>query len=204
MAFTNVWSNIIPAGSDPANTADDEIRQLRLDVDERMDTLVGDWSADPIVVLTAIRKTKHWSDGSFDPLGSDTLTEGYKVFGVGLHPAAVLGNLVWRINLSLPVGAVLQTVTGRVFRDSVLGIMAMDVVEADDATPSEFSLATVAASSLAGWHDLTLSTLALTVAQDKPLLVKFNLASTISPDHVRIFQVHYEYDLTHALQGITG
>ena len=49
MAHSNVWSNIIPAGSDNLNTADNQIRQLRLDIQERMDEVVDDWTADPVV-----------------------------------------------------------------------------------------------------------------------------------------------------------
>jgi len=50
MAYTNTpWSNIIPAGGDPLNTADDQIRQLRLDIQERMDDVVVDWTVDPVV-----------------------------------------------------------------------------------------------------------------------------------------------------------
>ena len=51
MAYTNVWSNIIPAGSDAANTADNQLRQLRSDLNERFDDfLAEDWTADPIVL----------------------------------------------------------------------------------------------------------------------------------------------------------
>jgi hypothetical protein len=204
MAFTNPWSNIIPAGGDPANTTDDEIRQLRVDIDERMDTIVGDWSADPIVTLTGIRKTVHWADGVFDPLGSDTLTEGYKVFGVGLHPIATSTTLVWRINLKLPVGATLQVVDARVYGDSIAALMDISVVEADDATPSEFVLANQAVGSITGWVNNIQSGLGLVVAQDKPLLIKVGMVIALgSVDAVRLFQVHYEYDVTNALQGVT-
>ena len=51
MAHTNEWSNIVPAGSDALNTADDQIRRLRLDIQERMDEVVDDWTADPVVPL---------------------------------------------------------------------------------------------------------------------------------------------------------
>ena len=94
MAHTNVWSNIIPAGSDALNTADDQIRQLRLDIQERMDEVVDDWTADPVVpivpdvsgitgtpdcarvytsanitVLTGVEKTMTFNQESFDPGG---------------------------------------------------------------------------------------------------------------------------------------
>ncbi len=54
MAHTNAWSNVVPAGSDPLNTADDQIRRLRLDIQERMDEVVDDWTADPVVPKTTI------------------------------------------------------------------------------------------------------------------------------------------------------
>jgi len=55
MAFTNVWSNVIPAGSDALSTADNQIRQLRLDIQERMDGgLVADWTADPLVLTRLV------------------------------------------------------------------------------------------------------------------------------------------------------
>lgn len=206
MAFTNPWSNIIPAGSDPANTADDEIRQLRLDIDERMDTIVADWSADPIVNLTGIRKTVHWSDGNFDPLGSDTMTDGWMVFGIGVHPATKDVQNVWRLPMDIPVGAVLTEYSGRVYRDTVLSLMNVTVVEADDATPSEFVLDTSPVGGIGGWVDVGNSGLAITRVQDKPLLIKVNMTATLlAPlDSVRLFQVHYVYDITNALQGITA
>lgn len=52
MPYTNPWSDIIPAGTDPANTIDDQIRQLRLDIHDRMDHVVADWTDDPVVPLS--------------------------------------------------------------------------------------------------------------------------------------------------------
>lgn len=51
MAYTNPWSDTDPPGSQNANTVDDEFRQLRLDIHERMDALVEDWTDDPVVPL---------------------------------------------------------------------------------------------------------------------------------------------------------
>lgn len=53
MPHTNPWSDTDPPGSQAANTIDDEIRQLRLDIHERMDDIVVDWTADPIVLAGA-------------------------------------------------------------------------------------------------------------------------------------------------------
>lgn len=53
MAYTNVWSTATPANSDPATAAAD-IRKLRLDIQERMETLVGagNWGTDPVPLST--------------------------------------------------------------------------------------------------------------------------------------------------------
>lgn len=207
MAFSNPWSNIIPAGSDPANTADDEIRQLRLDIDERMDQIVGAWSADPIVNLTTIRKTVHWADGTFDPLGVDTLTEGYEVFGVQLHPVTQGQTMVWRMNMRLPVGATLQKVDFRVNRSNLFTIMNLQVAEADDAVPSEFVLSTANVPTATGWVTQSLGpALGFVVAQDKPLLAKVDMnygIGSVKTD-IGLFQVHYEYDIPNALTGIVA
>jgi len=73
MAYTRVWVNNTPPGAQAANTADDEIRNLRVDVEERMGTLVTGWltggATDPIVVkpeilgnVTGKKLTLHWSE----------------------------------------------------------------------------------------------------------------------------------------------
>jgi hypothetical protein len=49
-SYTNAWSNVVPAGSDPANTADDHMRRIRLDLFERLSDIVQDWTADPVLL----------------------------------------------------------------------------------------------------------------------------------------------------------
>src|SRR3970040_1270642 len=51
--YTNPWSYTDPPGSQNANTIDDEFRQLRLDIHERMDDIVDDWTDDPVVLSGA-------------------------------------------------------------------------------------------------------------------------------------------------------
>jgi len=51
--YTNPWSDTDPPGSQNANTIDDEFRQLRLDIHERMDDIVDDWTDDPVVLSGA-------------------------------------------------------------------------------------------------------------------------------------------------------
>ena len=51
MAHTNSgWPTNIPAGSDALNTADDQMRRLRLDLKERFNDFVVDITTDPVVL----------------------------------------------------------------------------------------------------------------------------------------------------------
>lgn len=49
MSYTRVWSDTTPADSDQASTLGQAIRNLRVDVEERMNTLTnGGWDTDPV------------------------------------------------------------------------------------------------------------------------------------------------------------
>lgn len=50
MPHTRAWSVTAPAGTVQASQIDDEIRKLRVDVDERMSDVAVDWAADPVVL----------------------------------------------------------------------------------------------------------------------------------------------------------
>jgi hypothetical protein len=54
MPYTDGWDDALPAGGENANTIDDEIRKLKLSIHERMNELVDDWTADPVVPKNAI------------------------------------------------------------------------------------------------------------------------------------------------------
>lgn len=55
MPYTRTpWSNLIPAGSRRAGDVDDAIRELRVDIAERMAALVVDWTTDPVVPLSGL------------------------------------------------------------------------------------------------------------------------------------------------------
>lgn len=52
MAYTNAWNESLPSGTAPGSRAlvDDYLRQMKLDIRERMNEIVVDWTADPVVV----------------------------------------------------------------------------------------------------------------------------------------------------------
>ncbi len=53
MAYTNTWSDTSPTGSTQAKQIDDEFRKFRVDVRERMNSFVEDWTADPVVLKSS-------------------------------------------------------------------------------------------------------------------------------------------------------
>ncbi len=59
MPYTRVWTRNNPPGTQAANTADDEIRNFRQDVEERMAALVTGWTTgsatDPVVPIDVIK-----------------------------------------------------------------------------------------------------------------------------------------------------
>lgn len=54
MAYTRSWNDATPAGTRAANQIDDAIREFKVDVHERMDDVVDDWTADPVVPKDSI------------------------------------------------------------------------------------------------------------------------------------------------------
>lgn len=55
MAYTNVWSDTFPADTEAANAIGANLRQLRLDLDERLTGfIVTDITADPLVLADAV------------------------------------------------------------------------------------------------------------------------------------------------------
>ena len=106
MAYSRAWSNITPTGSALANTIDDEVRNLRQDIQERMDTLLGagKWATDPVADLTGkVLYIPGWAGMK----GADTGV-GFVAASDGLS-LTNLGNCIWYIPIVLPQGC---TITG--------------------------------------------------------------------------------------------
>jgi hypothetical protein len=53
MPYSNAWTNNHPLGSAAPSGIDDAARRLRLDIQERMDSIVDDWTADPVVLTVS-------------------------------------------------------------------------------------------------------------------------------------------------------
>lgn len=66
MSYTNTWSTTTPANTDSSAGAAADMRKIRLDIQERMETLLGtgNWATDPVTLIgsDALFLMYHWSD----------------------------------------------------------------------------------------------------------------------------------------------
>lgn len=109
MPYTRVWTKVNPPGSQAANTADDELRNLREDIEQRITSLVTGWDTavptDPIVVKPEILgnvtgKTILLHSSAFDQIeAANTAWTGTDSTAIKSTAAQVL-----RAPLVIPVG----------------------------------------------------------------------------------------------------
>ncbi len=117
MAYTRVWTRNNPPGGQAANTADDEIRNLRQDTEERMGTLVTGWDTttptDPIIVrpeilgnVTGKKLTLHWAafvkEWDLSSTNAGDFDDKYVIGPI---------NSIYVCPLPLPVGDIITSVT---------------------------------------------------------------------------------------------
>lgn len=73
MAYSNVWNSASPPGSQAANTADDEFRKFRVDIEERMedkfitDVVVDPWVVKPEILGNVVGKRYMLHHSAFTP-----------------------------------------------------------------------------------------------------------------------------------------
>ncbi len=72
MAYSNAWDESAPLGTAAANTLDTIIQQLKLDIRERMNTILdstGQWADDPIVLNRPLRTGVEMVLAPYDAVG---------------------------------------------------------------------------------------------------------------------------------------
>lgn len=152
--YTNVWNNAAPLGSIQAFTLDEEIRKLRLDIEERMTALVTGFTTgaatDPVVALPELKgnvtgKVLHMHHSIF--VAHSATNESRS----NLYCApSTTGTLGFWSPLSIPVGCTLQNVTGTFDRqtltvslivgytDALTGAVTILATRSDGATAGVF------------------------------------------------------------------
>jgi len=108
MPYTNPWIDSIPLGSQNANTADDEFRKIKLDIHERMDDIVVDWTADPIVLAAGAfskAKTIDYDDSAGAGLKGTNYTDLEALLSIQYNAVTdALGQVVVNFNEVDPSG----------------------------------------------------------------------------------------------------
>lgn len=81
MPYSVIWNNNTPVnGIDNNNVEDDIVREIRLGIHERMDDIVVDWTADPVVLpqlADALRLVKRYRYDADAGAGSRALDPAY-------------------------------------------------------------------------------------------------------------------------------
>lgn len=144
MAYTNVWNTTNPVGSDPASNADDDIRKLRLDIQERMDTVLGtgNWTVDPVVSWTGAN-TLFLSWGAFSIITGGATWTNAAGSNYGLTTATP-GTYQLYAHVPVPRGVVITgiSVVGRTSASATI-VGTLESVDATTSVPVQATLATV-------------------------------------------------------------
>src|SRR6266576_1312768 len=157
MAYARVWTKANPPGGQAANTADDEIRNLREDIEQRMATLVGGWTtgftSDPITVNPEILgnvagKSQTIHHGAFRP--------GNTCFAVNITDLYLESNdgvsMDVHAPLLVPAGCTLVTVSFLVNRNgggNITGSLRYNDFTAAPATTTVGTVTTVVVAGAA-------------------------------------------------------
>lgn len=116
MVYANAWSDSNPPGSSPANTIDTIIQTLRSEIHERMNDIVVDWLADPIVLKSTTSGANTAKTLKLAPYGftSDSTFSipqpgYYALYPIGFGGfAPTIGNAY--INVPLPSGVTITRI----------------------------------------------------------------------------------------------
>lgn len=124
MTYTNTWNESVPVGGAPANTVDDNFRQLKTDVRERINTLIGSAIAtplaDPVIAagkgMIATRTFKVWipwhAMAFISSAGTLSPPQSYATSTVGIDVVqGTHGTGYFHCPLRLPVGATILSAT---------------------------------------------------------------------------------------------
>lgn len=88
MAYTQTIDEATPAGTDNASTADDQLRALKRDIKERLNSVFVDYNADPLVLKSTTRVRAlnfENSSGSFVTFMSEAPIENAVDIGTNLY-----------------------------------------------------------------------------------------------------------------------
>lgn len=177
MAYTNAWSDNLPAVGTAANQIGVAARQLRQDVHERMNTIVTDWTADPIVLIPAVSGLIAAPGRAIvippyilRPDNSDGSNHANYILGSNYYECAIAGNFHFG-SFVLPVGytvVLFEAIVDRNFGTSI----TVELTAVNMLTDAVVMDTGVLSAATAGRQTLTSSALTYVVAATDIMVVK--------------------------------
>lgn len=199
--YTNVWTNAAPLGGIAANLLDDEIRKLRLDVEERMTALVTGFTTggatDPVVALPELKgnvigKLLHLHHSAWQSHSTTAPSRS----ALYVAPSGNTGTYGFWAPLILPVGCVLQNITGTFDRQGVT--VAFSVGYVDVVTGLLTTLATRSENVVAGIFQKAVSAadLAHTIVTGRFYVIEVDLdVISVGAHFARFYGAYVKYDV---------
>lgn len=171
MSYTNAWNVTRPPGSEAAKNIDNEIRLLRLQIEERMTgSVVVDWTADPVVLIgTTTDKTAIIPHVAFVPA---------QVGGIATYHndyVACASGIAMNAPIILPAGSTIQSIDFIVSKNDCTDIACV-LYKYTFVTAAVLTVPVSISSSTAGFQ--TISTVALGLALDGASVYYMGISSS--------------------------
>jgi len=198
MAYTRSWNDATPAGTRAANQIDDAIREFKVDVHERMDDIVDDWTADPVVPQGAVSGAK---DGKYLLFGPGIMVAQDDENDV-VHqeqyfendPSA--SNKTARGHILLPIGITIVEVAAMVDRNFNSGVRVVFYSsEFTNGTPAAVTVIDTLDKTTSGVGIVT-SAAPLSVVTDENTLymIKLNATAHLGVAGVKFYGFRVKYN----------
>lgn len=161
MAYLRAWNEGLPLGSTDPALIDDLFRDLKTDIRERMDTILGagKWASDPVYDTSNLNMYIPWSEGAPARDNADGLDlSAWKVRSAaeimvpadyGLTPNDLNNGYDWIMPVRVPVGGTVKNISGVFYRLNGLVttlVRAVRLTSAGVYTQSDQGISAVAAA----------------------------------------------------------
>lgn len=167
MSYTRRINTREPSDNRPGAQFDDVQREIRLEISERMDTIVGNWSADPIAsVAASFYMMLHWSAFKppyiFSQLGGAATANDYAAltnYGMSQYGGGA-GGVEYNANIPMMPGCTLVDVFAS-FVSVVTSTFTLKVLETSSplvANVTQTALASRTVAGVSAQNNLSIST----------------------------------------------
>lgn len=204
MAYTRTWDSTTPTATSQLSAGDDAIRALKVDVEERLSSLVDDIDDDPL----ALKSTAVGSIGAktgkqiiigphaFTPVADDDNTSWQAAY-VQIDDGP---NVTLRAPVILPIGAVITKVellADKNTANQVTGVLRGAGFSATPSAPADKHTALTRTAAGAGIE--TSGTLSIDVVADELLFVE---VAGDTAGNARVYGVRITYDVSNATETL--